>query len=140
MTQLALSTSQLKRQLHANGYSLTRQRRAVFEVLEKGPASNTTLAKAVAGKVDRASVYRTIELFENINVVQRVWHGRQSQVKLSEIYDAHQHHAKCIRCGKFIPFRSNGLEKAIESAAAEIQFDAYEHSISFVGICKECKA
>lgn len=140
MTKFSLSTSQLKRQLHANGYSLTRQRRAVFDALEKGPASNAALSKTLAGKVDRASVYRAIELFENINVVQRVWHGRQSQVKLSEIYDAHHHHAKCVRCGSFIPFHSKVLEEAIDKAASAIGFDAYEHTVSLVGTCKECNA
>lgn len=140
MTRTSLSTSQLKRQLHANGYSLTRQRLAVFSVLEKGPASSASIGKILAGKVDRASVYRTVELFENINVVQRVWHGRQSQFKLSEIYDAHHHHAKCVRCGSFIPFHSKALEEVIERTASSIEFDAYEHTISLVGICKKCRA
>ena len=139
MTHLLLSHSQLKQQLHANGYSLTKPRLAVFRVLEKGPASNAAVGRALSGTVDRVSVYRTIQLFENINVVQRVWHGRQSQVKLSEIYTSHYHHAKCVRCGEFIAFQSKELEQAIIQAADGIEFSPYKHDISLTGTCKACQ-
>lgn len=138
MTNAPLSTLQLKTQLHVNGYSLTKPRLAVFRALQKGPMSNVELGDALRG-VDRSSVYRTVQLFENINIAKRIWHGSTSKIELSEIYAPHHHHAHCTNCGKHIPVVSSKLENELQAIASRLDFNLHDHHLGLIGICASCR-
>jgi len=125
--------------LKTRGFKLTRQRRLVFDALAKsGPVSNARLGDELQNALDRATVYRTIELFERIGVVQRIWTGWKSQVELSEAFVPHHHHAVCRICGAHIEINSIGLEKELRQLAGELQFTLEDHSVDLIGVCKNC--
>ena len=60
----------LRETLKSNGSSLTAPREAVFlTLLDQEPQTLSDIAKRLTGKVDRASVYRTIDLFEKLGII-----------------------------------------------------------------------
>lgn len=121
-------------------FSATRARILVFTTLASdGPKSVGALASALHKDTDRATVYRTIELFERLGIVNRIWHGFKHRVELSEIFTPHHHHAMCQQCGKMVDIASPELEAALTSLAKKHRFLALNHSVELTGYCSNCQ-
>jgi Fur family ferric uptake transcriptional regulator len=126
--------------LKSNGFKLTRQRQAVFDALvRRAPISNARLGDELENEIDRATVYRTIELFELIGIAQRVWSGWKSQVELSETFVPHHHHALCRICGAHLEINSQGLEAELHNLARQMDFTLEDHSVDLIGVCRNCR-
>ncbi len=83
------------------GHSLTRARLAVFRALQdKEPLAMAEVARACAGKADRASVYRAVALFEELGIVKRLQIGWKYKLELSDAFHHHHHHLTCLKCGR----------------------------------------
>ena len=120
--------------------SATKSRLAVFNYLAAhGPCSTGTLANQLRKDVDRATVYRTVELYEKLGIVNRIWHGFKNQIELSEIFTPHHHHAVCQQCGKTIDIASPELESALAGLARKHQFLTLNHSVELSGYCSDCQ-
>lgn len=121
-------------------YSYTKPRKVAFEQLAKqGPMTTVALAKACAPAIDRATTYRTVELFESLGIVNRIWHGLKSQIELSEIFTPHHHHAVCQQCGANVVIVNPELEKLLVQITKHYQFLAVSHIIELTGYCKKCQ-
>lgn len=88
--------------------------------------------------VDRASVYRTIELFERLGIVLRVNIGWKYKLELSEMFSDHHHHLSCIECGKVIAMNEGALEEVIERLSSEHGFKPVTHQVEVQGVCRKC--
>lgn len=120
--------------------SATKGRIAVFSHLAThGPLSVGSLATQLSADVDRATVYRTIELYEKLGIVNRIWHGFKHQVELSEIFTPHHHHAVCQQCSKTIDIASPELEAALAALAKKHHFLTLNHSVELSGYCPNCQ-
>jgi Fur family transcriptional regulator, ferric uptake regulator len=134
------SVHKLRSTLKAAKYSATKPRVAVFnELATHGPLSVGTLASQLAPAVDRATVYRTVELYEKLGIVNRIWHGFKHQVELSEIFTPHHHHAMCQNCGQTIDIASPELEATLAKLAKSHHFLALSHSVELLGYCNKCQ-
>lgn len=89
--------------------------------------------------VDRASVYRAVELFERLGIVQRLNMGWKYKLELTDKFAAHHHHLSCNNCGKTITMNEASLEKIIESLAREHHFKPTAHQIEIQGLCQACQ-
>lgn len=129
----------LKKLLNGHGYSVTKPRVDIFKFLLKAsePIAITELSAGLK-TVDRVSVYRTVELFEKIGIVQRVWSGFKSKIELSEIFSPHHHHFTCLKCAKTFSIHSNEIEKELEILEHTNGFKLTHHSIELSGYCKRC--
>ncbi len=126
--------------LRQKGYSLTRPRRLVFETLRSNKLmSNTQLTVAATAMIDRASVYRTIALFEKLGIVQRVWRGFKSQIELSDIFSHHHHHLTCNRCGRVLTIENKALETLLDTTARLYKFKLGEHHVELSGLSENCQ-
>ena len=126
--------------LKSSGFSVTQPRKQVFEeLLSSGPVTTATLSQKCTEPLDRATVYRTVMLFERLGVVNRIWHGFKSQIELSEIFTPHHHHAVCQSCGKTIDIINPDLENAISKISREHGFLTVGHVIELTGYCKTCQ-
>lgn len=127
--------------LKGNGHSMTTARRAVFETLSQHESMTMNeLAKALDNVCDRASVYRTIELFEELNIVQRVPIGWKYKLELSNIFRGHHHHAVCLKCERVMEFNETPeIETALAGLAANLDFKISEHSLELQGYCARCR-
>ena len=126
--------------LKNQGYSLTRPRQAVFDLLlNKEPQTMQLVIKQAQGKVDRATVYRVIELFEQLGIVNRLNIGFKYKLELSDVFHGHHHHFYCTACGKTFDLPANQmLETIINSAAASEGFAPRGHQLELYGLCAKC--
>lgn len=134
MNQLAVT-------LQANGYSLTKPRKMVFQLLQ-GPESHSmaTLIAQAGGRVDRVSIYRTVQLFERLNIVHRISVGWKYKLELTDHFMRHHHHFTCLGCGQIIDLQKEELiEQIIGQAAQKYGFVARYHQFEVDGYCQDCQ-
>lgn len=130
----------LKQTLKQAGSSATKSRVVVFSSIQQnGPLGVGKLIAQVGSSVDRATVYRTIDLFEKLGVVNRIWYGAEPLVELSEIFTPHHHHALCQNCGSAIDLSSSELESILSALAKKHRFLALNHSVELSGYCSNCQ-
>ncbi len=127
--------------LKNNGKSLTKTRELVFEaLLNKEPQTVGDLYASLRGQLDRASLYRSLELFENLGIVQRLQIGWKYKIELSDTYNPHHHHITCTSCRVTIPTREDpSIETSIEFLAHEYGFSNANHQLEIRGICSNCQ-
>lgn len=126
--------------LRQHGCSVTTQRLLVFGLLAGGkPLSMAELQIMAAGNIDRASLYRTIALFERLGIVRRVHLGWKYKVELSDRFVEHHHHLTCLKCHAVIPISELELEGFISGVAAQHHFVPTEHQIEVQGYCRTCR-
>lgn len=125
--------------LKKHGYSLTKPRQAVFAALQSGtPRSMHELTMDLSSVIDRASIYRTVALFEELGIVLRVNQGWKYKIELSDIFSPHHHHITCTVCGKTVSFKEPaGLDELLTQIAIEHTYKHTHHSLEISGLCAE---
>ncbi len=131
---------QFKKTLKARSQSLTRTRLAVFKALQdKEPQTMREVVAACSGEVDRASVYRTIALFERLGIVQRLQIGWKYKLELSDAFHHHHHHLTCMKCGRTIPLpEDRQLEARLHTLSRSQDFIMKGHQLEIQGLCANC--
>lgn len=128
--------------LKHKGFRLTQPRKAIIEVLESYPRTVQDLHQELVSKnitVDLASVYRTLELLQQLQVVQAVDLGEgKKRFELVHEFEHHHHHVSCTACGaiEHITLKEEPLLKTI---SAQSQYQIHNHTIEFFGLCPECQ-
>lgn len=126
--------------LKTAGYSLTQPRLSVFTALQSGrPRSMNELLLDLSSVIDRASVYRTIDLFEKLGIVKRIQTGWKYKIELSDDFQPHHHHIICTNCNKIVSFdEPEGLDNLLDKIALKNGFTPKDHSLEITGICSNC--
>jgi Fur family ferric uptake transcriptional regulator len=88
----------------------------------------------------RATVYRTLELLQEHQLINRVevGDGITRYEAVSTEQDEHHHHLVCERCGRLYPFDDPKLERMIDALAARHGFEVSEHEVTLRGVCPSC--
>lgn len=132
---------QLQQHLKSHGYSMTHPRYVVFAALEDTEAvTMAALVAACGNQLDRATVYRTVTLFEKLGIVQRVQIGWKYKIELTDSFSHHHHHLTCTRCGVVIPLTEDqALEDRLHELAKLYKFKPSDHQIEIRGLCRTCQ-
>ena len=134
-----------KQLLKKNNLKFTIQREVILETLynsdehltpealhhliqEKYPELNTGIA----------TVYRTLSLLEDSNVVTSLSFGAQGK-KYELGAKEHHDHLICTECGKITEFVDEEIEKRQQAITKELGFKMSDHSMQIYGTCKECQ-
>lgn len=131
-------------QLGEAGYRRGGARTAVVEALAQHDCAVTALEleeelRRRRVRVGRASVYRALEVLEELRLVQRIEAARGiAGYERIDPSGHHHHHAICRRCGRMEPFEDRELERAIGQVAAQVPFEIAEHEVVLRGLCKRC--
>ncbi len=135
------SGEELEAALHTYKLSLTKPRQVVFDALQRHEAiTMVALIDLCTNEIDRASVYRTVALFEQIGIVQRVQVGWKYLIELSDQFNPHHHHATCNSCGSLIPLAEDDeLEGHLDRIAAIHRFQPTMHHLEIHGLCEACQ-
>jgi Fur family ferric uptake transcriptional regulator len=126
------------------GYRRGGARTAVVEALARHGCAVTALEleeelRRHQVRVGRASVYRALELLEELRLVQRFEAARGiASYERIDPSGHHHHHAICRRCGRMEPFEDRRLERAIGQVAAQVPFEIAEHDVVLRGLCDRC--
>ena len=127
-------------ELKKNGYSATLPRRLVFTALEQaGTLSMQQIEKATSSQIDRASVYRTMRLFEELGFIRRISQGWKYTFELSDLFRHHHHHLVCRICETVVELQDTpGLEESIGLLIKSYGFTGIKHEIEISGVCPRC--
>lgn len=131
-----------RRILTDNGYRITEAREDTFKLLiGPEPQSMREIIAKADGKVDRVSVYRSIELFEKLGIAYRIYIGWKYKLELSDEFVAHHHHLSCLNCGKVIDIEDEQhIDEFIESVASRVGFKPRRHQFEVDGYCSDCQS
>ncbi len=139
-----LDLDTLNSELSRQGYKLTRQRRAVVEVVTQ--EANTRLSAAdVYAEAQRAcpdlgltTVYRTLEILEQMGVIRRV-HLDDGCEGFAPASAEHGHLLICSGCQAAIEFEDCNLNSLLKRVAERTGFTVEQHWLELVGVCPQCQ-
>jgi Fur family ferric uptake transcriptional regulator len=120
------------------GLRMTEQRRVIARVLDQSldhPDVDElhNRASAVDPKISIATVYRTMNLFEEIGIVER--HDfRDGRSRYESVPDEHHDHLIDLKSGQIIEFNSPEIEALQERIAREHGFKLVDHRLELYGI------
>lgn len=124
--------------LKENGFSVTTPRLLVFEMLYTyGLQTIGQLIKRCASS-DRASIYRSVQLLENLGAVNRIPQGFKYKLELSEIFLPHHHHIVCTQCGRHTDVEQTKLEDLLMQIADHEGYRLISHKVELSGLCPAC--
>lgn len=132
----------LSQTLKNAGSSTTKARMAVFTVLKDNhtPLSMAQLVSRLKDTANRASVYRSIELFESIGIVNKISTGWKYKLELSDLFLDHHHHLTCTQCAALINIEGDThIEKDIAELTKKYGFVLKHHQLEIQGVCANCQ-
>ena len=126
--------------LKDNSYSVTQARSLVFDLLwDHEPQTMHELDVRAKDRIDRASIYRTMNLFERLGLAQRVIVGWKYKLELSDVFTHHHHHISCLKCGKVLSIKEDEtIERLIKTFAEKYKITAERHQFEIQGHCEKC--
>jgi len=134
-----------KKILKKNGLKFTIQREVILETLYNSQEHLTpeSLHKLIQQKypnlkIGIATVYRTLSLLEDSDIVTSLSFGVQGK-KYELGAKEHHDHMICIECGNITEFVDEEIEKKQEKIAKAFNFKMTDHSMQIYGICEKCQ-
>ena len=137
----------IKKQLSGASYKLTPQREATVRVLLENEEDHLSaedvflLVREKSPDIGLATVYRTLELLNELNVVDKIQFGDGvSRYDLRQEGAAHfHHHLVCIECGAVDEIQEDLLEDVEAIVEKNWNFIIKDHRLTFHGICHRCQ-
>lgn len=120
---------------------MTDQRRVIAQVLSESsdhPDAEKVYqrASAIDRRISIATVYRTVRLFEEANIVERHDFG-DGRARYEEAGErGHHHHLINLRSGEVVEFESPELEALKRRIAEELGFDLVGERLELYGVPK----
>ena len=126
----------LERQCIDAGLKMTGQRRLILQVLTDSsdhPSVEDVYqrAKNQDPSISIATVYRTLHLLDEMNLVQR--HDFNENYSRFEVNLEHHHHLIDLETGKVIEFQNEGLEDMKVRIAKELGYELVDHRLELYG-------
>lgn len=119
---------------------LTEPRKDVFSILNSHDEPLTIGEIIKSSKfAERTSVYRTLEMFRKIGVVDIIQVGWKQRYELADPFKAHHHHLVCIKCGELKKIEQPKLEKLVSKIASAHNYELTAHHVELQGVCAECR-
>jgi Fur family ferric uptake transcriptional regulator len=142
-----INMDEVKEKFKEKGYKLTTQRRAILDVMIENhdkhlnPEEIYDIVKGKYPELGIATVYRTLQLLEKLNIVYRLnfddGYNRYELNYSSENH--HHHHLICLKCGKVMEFKLDLLETLENEIEGENGFKIVDHNVKFFGYCVDCQ-
>jgi Fur family ferric uptake transcriptional regulator len=131
--------------IQEKGLKTTRQRNTIVNVFfnMRGHISVEELLKEVKNvnpRIGYATVYRTLHLLVESNLVEerRFGDGLARYEGLSDV--EHHDHMICLECGQISEFFNPRLEALQEQLAEDNNFEIFRHRLELYGACKDKEA
>src|SRR5450755_4410334 len=143
----SLERRSLLDELVSKGVRLTAQRRALVEVIQEAKThldadSLLELARKREPNIDRATVYRTLELLKRLRLIDELdLMHLDGEKHYYEVKTKHDHvHLACFRCGRIEEFSSDTFEKLKAEITNQVGFTIRVTRLEVGGNCRACSA
>ena len=129
------------------GLKMTEQRKVIVQVLaDSKDHPDVELVYQRASEIDKnigiATVYRTIRLFEENNIIEK-HEFKDGRFRYEEVPDEHHDHLIDVRSGKVIEFQNDDIEELQKRVATELGYELVDHrleSVSYTHLTLPTKA
>lgn len=131
-------TSRIERQCMERGLKMTEQRRIIARVLSDAtdhPDVEALFRRATAidPRISISTVYRTVKLFEEANILERD-DFRDGRARYEEQPEAHHDHLIDVQSGRVIEFRNEDIEKLQRAVAEQLGYRLVDHRLELYGV------
>lgn len=115
---------------------MTGQRRAILKILG-GAADHPSVeelcerAKALDSSISMATVYRTLNLLDELGIVVR--HEFKENFARYELNTGHHHHLIDVETGEVVEFQDDAIEKMKEEIARQLGYRLVECRLELYG-------
>ena len=125
----------------AKGLRLTEQRRTIADVLEAAddhPDVEQLYARASAvdPRTSLATVYRTVKLFEEAGILEKLEFG-DGRARYEDADRDHHDHLIDLHTGEVIEFVDEEIEALQERIAAKLGYELKGHRLELYGVPKK---
>ena len=123
------------------GLKMTDQRRIIARVLsESADHPDVEALHKRATQIDPhisiATVYRTVRLFQEANILERHDFG-DGRARYEEISDAHHDHLIDIKTGEVIEFQNEEIEALQRKVAEQLGYKLVGHKLELLGVASD---
>ena len=129
--------------LDSAGYRLTEPRRDVVQLITDREGHFTAAellddARTRQLGIGRATIFRALELFTELNVLERLDlpSGEHAYVPCEP---AHHHHLVCSVCGRSREVDDHGVQAALEEIERHTGYSIDSHRLELYGRCPRCR-
>jgi Fur family ferric uptake transcriptional regulator len=131
------SQDRLEKLCLEKGLRMTDQRRIIARVLSEAldhPDVDQVYrrASAIDPHISIATVYRTVRLFEEANILERHDFG-DGRARYEEAPSQHHDHLIDMQTGEVVEFRNEEIERIQERIATELGFELVGHRLELYG-------
>ena len=139
-----MGTETIIERCEAQGMRMTDQRRVVANVLEKSddhPDVELVYARSAAidPNISIATVYRTVKLFEEAGILERLEFG-DGRSRYEDAERDHHDHLIDLQSGEVIEFVDPEIEALQEQIAAKLGYELRGHRLELYGVPKRSKS
>lgn len=147
MNGRSLRRRSLLQELAAHGVRITAQRRVLIEVIQNAEghldaAALLKQAKKRDARIDRATVYRTLELLKKLRLIDELdlmhLNGEKHFYEAKTTVD-HVHLA-CLQCGRIEEFTSPLFERLKAEISSQNTFQIRVIRLEVGGLCRACSS
>lgn len=129
--------------LKKHGCKLTNARRIVLEVMfnEEQHLNSAEIIEHVKkrnAKIGRASVFRALELFTELEIIRPTNYDAQMPRYVVMEGDGHHAHLVCRQCKQVFDLGDCRLEAVLNQFVEENQFELTGHLLELYGLCRKC--
>ena len=135
-------TETILERCEAKGLRLTEQRRVIAQVLESAddhPDVEELYARAstVDPRISLATVYRTVKLFEEAGILEKL-EFKDGRARYEDADRDHHDHLIDLRSGEVIEFVDEEIEALQEKIARKLGYDLRGHRLELYGVPQKC--
>jgi Fur family ferric uptake transcriptional regulator len=129
-------------ELRAKGYRVTPQRQLVLEAVNSMPHSTPeeicAQVQRTAKGVNISTIYRTLELLEELGMVKHVHlgHGPPTYHVAAQ---ADHVHLKCGNCGTVTDAPTGVADGLVATLRDQYAFETDVHHLTVYGLCADCQ-
>lgn len=138
----------VEEKLKAREYKLTSRRESILRVLLENKDKHLSaeevynLVKEKAPDVGLATVYRTLELFSEFDIIHSMDFGdgrKRYEYGDRDATGHHHHHVICLKCGKILEVAEDLLDDLELRVSHEHDFEVHNHQLKIFGHCRDCR-
>jgi Fur family ferric uptake transcriptional regulator len=140
-----LERRDLLHELETKGVRMTAQRRAVVDVIQSAnrhldAEALLDLARKLHPNIDRATVYRTVDLLKKLRLIDELdLMHLDGEKHFYEVKTTRDHvHLACFHCGRIEEFSSSLFEELKSQISSETGFEIRVTRLELGGKCRAC--